>query len=81
MLCVWWVFNPFQLDASHCIILQQQGIRAPHPTMSGLGALTILLTFASAVLVRENKMRMSLLICTGSRIAAEAVRGPGKRSV
>jgi uncharacterized membrane protein len=64
MFCVWLVFNPSQLDASHYIILQQQGIRTLHPTMPGLGALTILLTFASAVLARENKMRMSLLIGT-----------------
>ncbi|HMG88166.1 MAG TPA: DUF1772 domain-containing protein [Terracidiphilus sp.] len=64
MFCVWLVFNPSQLDASHYIILQQQGIRTLHPTMPGLGALTILLTFASAVLARESKMRMSLLIGT-----------------
>ena len=64
MFCVWLVFNPVQLDASHYIILQQQGIRTLHPTMPGLGALTILLTFASAVLARESKMRTSLLIGT-----------------
>ena len=64
MFCVWLVFNPSQLDASHYIILQQQGIRTLHPVMPGLGAITILMTFASAVLARENKMRMSLLIGT-----------------
>jgi uncharacterized membrane protein len=62
MFCVWLVFNPAQLDASHYIILQQQGIRTLHPAMPQLGALTILMTFVSAVLARENKMRMSLLI-------------------
>ena len=64
MFCVWLVFNPAQLDASHYIILQQQGIRTLHPAMPQLGALTILMTFASAALARENKMRMSLLIGT-----------------
>ena len=64
MFCVWLVFNPAHLDASHSIILQQQGIRTLHPTMPLLGALTILMTVASAVLARENKMRMSLLIGT-----------------
>ena len=64
MFCVWLVFNPAQLDASHYIILQQQGIRTLHPIMPQLGAVTILMTIASAVLARESKMRMSLLICT-----------------
>ena len=64
MFCVWLVFNPSQLDASQYIILQQQGIRTLHPIMPALGVLTILLTFASAALARENKMRMSLLIGT-----------------
>ena len=64
MFCVWLVFNPAQLDASQYIILQQQGIRTLHPTMPGLGALTILTTLASAVLARDNKMRLSLLIGT-----------------
>jgi hypothetical protein len=64
MFCVWLVFNPSQLDASHYIILQQQGIRTLHPIMPQLGVLTILMTFGSAVLARENKMRVSLLIAT-----------------
>lgn len=64
MFCVWLVFNPAQLDATHYVILQQQGIRTLHPVMPQLGVLTILLTFVSAVLARESKMRMSLLIGT-----------------
>jgi hypothetical protein len=64
MFCVWLVFNPSQLDASHYIILQQQGIRTLHPIMPRLGALTVLMTVASAVLARENKVRMSMLIGT-----------------
>jgi len=55
MFCVWLVFNPSQLDASHYIILQQQGIRTLHPIMPGLGALTILFTFASAVFARKTR--------------------------
>lgn len=64
MFCTWLVFNPAQLDASHYIILQQQGIRTLNTVMPQLGAITILITIASAVLARENKMRMSLLIST-----------------
>ena len=64
MFCTWFVFNPAQLDASHYIILHQQGIRTLHTAMPQLGAVTILMTFASAVFARENKMRMSLLIGT-----------------
>jgi len=64
MFCVWLVFNPSRLKASDYIILQQQGIRTLHPSMPLLGALTTLVTLASAVLAREDKMRMSLLIAT-----------------
>ncbi len=64
MFCVWLVFNPSQLDAAHYIMLQQQGIRTLHPPMPLLGVLTILMTLGSAVLARDNKMRMSLLIGT-----------------
>jgi len=64
MFCVWLLFNPSQLKASDYIILQQQGIRRLHPSMPLLGMLTILITIASAVLARENKMRMSLLFAT-----------------
>jgi len=64
MFCVWLVFNPSQLDASRYIILQQQGIRTLHPVMPQLGGLTIVITVVSAVLARENKLRMSLLIGT-----------------
>jgi uncharacterized membrane protein len=73
MFCVWLVFNPSQLDASHYVILQQQGIRTLHPIMPVLGAFTILFTFAAAVLARENKMRTSLLIGTAIFFIISAV--------
>jgi uncharacterized membrane protein len=64
MFCAWLVFNPAQLDASHYIIVQQQGIRTLNSIMPLLGGLTILMTVASAVLAHENRTRMSLLIGT-----------------
>ncbi len=44
MFCAWLVFNPAQLDASHYIIVQQQGIRTLNSIMPLLGGLTILMT-------------------------------------
>jgi uncharacterized membrane protein len=64
MFCTWLVFNPAHLDASHYIILQQQGIRALNRVMPLLGALTILVTIGSAVLGRENRTRVFLLAGT-----------------
>ena len=64
MFCAWLVFNPAQLDASHYIIVQQQGIRTLNSIMPLLGGLTILMTVASAVLAHENRTRMSMLIGT-----------------
>jgi uncharacterized membrane protein len=64
MFCAWLIFNPAQLDASQYIIVQQQGIRTLNTVMPLLGGLTILMSVVSAVLAREDKTRMSLLIGT-----------------
>jgi uncharacterized membrane protein len=62
MFCVWLFLNPAHLDASHYVILQQQGIRTLHPALPRLGAVAIALTLPSAFLARHNTPRMSLLI-------------------
>ena len=62
MFCVWLIFNPAHLDASHYTILHQQGIRTLHPAMPRLGAITIALTLAAAFIARHNRPRMGLLI-------------------
>lgn len=64
MFCAWLIFNPAQLNASQYIIVHQQGIRTLNTVMPLLGGLTILMSVVSAVLARENKTRMSLLIGT-----------------
>jgi hypothetical protein len=59
-----WCSSSDPLERPREVALQQQGIRTLHPAMPQLGALTILMTFASVALARENKMRLSLLIGT-----------------
>ena len=62
MFCAWLVLNPSQLDASHYVILQQQGIRTLHPAMPRLGGITIVVTLVAAFLARHEKPRMTVLI-------------------
>jgi len=62
MFGVWLVFNPAGLDANVYIALQQQGIRALNKAVPALGAATILVTIAAAVLGRDDSARLSLLI-------------------
>jgi uncharacterized membrane protein len=86
LFCVWMLLNPAHLDASHYIILQQQGIRTLHPSMPRLGALTIAVTLMAAFLARENKPRMSLLIAaavlfTVSGVITRVVNMPINASV
>jgi uncharacterized membrane protein len=64
MFGVWLVFNPAGLDAKLYIALQQQGIRALNKAVPALGAVTILVTIAAAVLGRDDSARLSLLIMT-----------------
>jgi len=62
MFGVWLVFNPAGLDANVYIALQQQGIRTLNKAVPALGAATILVTIAAAVLGRDDSARLSLLI-------------------
>ena len=62
LFCVQLVFNPTGLDAALYITLQQTGIRTLHPIMPKLGALTILATLVAAVVARDSRLRMSMLI-------------------
>ena len=62
MFGVWLVFNPAGLDAKVYVTLQQHGIRALNKAMPALGAATILVTIAAALLRRDNRARLSLLL-------------------
>ena len=63
MFCVWLVFNPAGLDPRSYIALQQHAIRTLNRSVPALGATTILLTIVAAVLSRNDRARMTLLIC------------------
>ncbi len=60
----WLILNPAGLAAGVYITLQQQAIRTLNRTMPMLGAATILLTAAAAVLGRDNRTRCGLLAGT-----------------
>ena len=59
---VWLVFNPAGLGANVYVALQQQGIRTLNVAMPALGAGTVLVTVLSAVLAREDRTRLLLLL-------------------
>ena len=59
---VWLVFNPAGLGANVYVALQQQGIRTLNVAMPALGAATALVTVTSAVLGREDRTRVLLLL-------------------
>ena len=59
---VWLVFNPAGLDASRYVELQQQGIRALHPALPALGIATMLVTVVAAVIGRDDRTRLGLLV-------------------
>ncbi len=58
----WLANNPFDLSAATYIEQQQQVIRALNTLMPILGAIGILLTIASAVLARDSRPTLYLLI-------------------
>lgn len=62
MFGVWLFFNPAGLDANFYVALHQQGIRTMNEAMPALGAATILVTVAAAVLGRDDSTRLSWLI-------------------
>jgi hypothetical protein len=59
---IWLSFNPVGLGAAAYVMQQQHGIRTLNGTMPILGALTILLTIAAAVLARNDVTRFTLLL-------------------
>ncbi|HEU5235803.1 MAG TPA: DUF1772 domain-containing protein [Pyrinomonadaceae bacterium] len=62
MFGIWLSFNPAGLGAAAYVMQQQHGIRTLNGTMPILGALTILLTIAAAVLARNDGTRFTLLL-------------------
>jgi uncharacterized membrane protein len=62
MFGVWLILNPAGLAGNVYITLQQQGIRAMNKAMPVLGGITILLTIAAAVLGRDDRDRVALLV-------------------
>jgi len=62
MFGVWLFLNPAGLDAGLYIALQQQSIRGGDTAMPALGAVTILLTMIAAVLGRDDRTRLGLLV-------------------
>ena len=86
MFCAWLFLNPSHLNPAQYVILQQQGIRALHPSMPPLGALTIATTLIAAFLARHNSPRMGLLIAAAilfiiSGIITRSVNMPINASV
>jgi uncharacterized membrane protein len=54
--------NPVGFDASSYVVLQQQAIRTMNRVMPALGAVTILVTITAAVLGRDDRARLALLV-------------------
>ena len=67
MFGVWLFFNPKGLDGPRYVVLHQQGIRTMNTAMPALGAVTIALTAAAAVMARGDGERLALLV--GAAIA------------
>ena len=67
MFGVWLFFNPQGLDGPRYVVLHQQGICTMNTAMPVLGAATIALTIAAAVIARGDSERLALLV--GAAIA------------
>ena len=72
MFGVWLLFNPRGLDGPRYVVLHQQGIRRLNTTMPALGAVTIAVTVAAAVMARGDNRRLALLIVAAVAFAASA---------
>lgn len=70
MFGVWLTFNPAGLEASFYVAQQQQGIRTLNVTLPVLGGLTVLLTILAAVLARNDRTRLILLISAAACFVA-----------
>ena len=65
----WLFLNPRGLDASSYITVQQQGIRTMNRAMPALGAATILVTIAAAILRRGSHAQPLLLTAAACFVA------------
>ena len=72
MFAVWLSFNPMGLSAAAYVVQQQRCIRSLNVVMPVLGAITVLLTIASAILSIDDWLRLSLLL---SALACFATAG------
>ena len=64
MFGAWLFLNPAGLDAKSYVAVQQQGIRTLNRVMPALGATTILVTITAAMLGRDDRIRLWLLVAT-----------------
>jgi hypothetical protein len=62
MFGVWLFFNPKGLDGPRYVVLHQQGIRTLNTAMPALGAATIVLTGAAAVMASGDGGRLALMV-------------------
>jgi uncharacterized membrane protein len=58
----WLLLNPKGLDANSYVTLQQQAIRTMNSVMPALGAATILVTITAAMLGRDDRARLWVLV-------------------
>lgn len=70
MFGLWLGLNPAGLSAAAYVTQQQQAIRGLNVTMPALGAVTILLTLAAAVLARGDGPRLALLVAAAACLLA-----------
>jgi uncharacterized membrane protein len=61
MFGYWLIFDPSGLTAAQYIALQQHGIRGFNATMPVLGAATLAVTVAAAVMARQDPARVAML--------------------
>jgi uncharacterized membrane protein len=64
MFGIWLGYNPMDLGAAVYVPQQQHAIRALNVTMPVLGGATVLLTIVAAVLARNDRTRLILLVVT-----------------
>jgi Domain of unknown function (DUF1772) len=73
MFAVWLEFNPAALNAGTYVVVHQHAVRTLDPALPLLGAATILVTIAAAVLGRADSTRLWLLIATAACFAASGL--------
>ncbi len=66
MFAVCLLFNPSGLDAPTYVTHQQWGIRTLHPKMPLLGSITAIAIFFAAVLSRDERAQLTLLLSSSA---------------